>query len=309
MSGTRLLVVLLGGVSSLAWAAAAQGADLLLSPIPIAQEEYPLTAVSAVNGKWEFHAGAMSPGNATFRAAGSLSLPVGDRFGLQGDVMASLSSTGLTYGGALHAFTRDPSSYLAGVTAGVVVAPGARLGALGLEGELYLDQVSLEGWVGFAAIDYVDPLTPDATGLFAIGDIAYYPTEDWRVALGASSILGDNALRLSTEYLFRDLGAPLSLTADARAHASGAYSFTVGLKGYIGGNDDQKTLINRHRQDDPPNRALDLFSAASNVLGKTTTAPAPVDPEAACIAEHQQEIIDSEGACTTDGEWVLFSQT
>lgn len=304
MFSQRLLVVFLGSISSLAWAAAAQAADLLLSPIPVAQDAYPLSAVSAINGKWEVYGGAMSPGGATFRAAGSLSVPVGDRFGLQGDVMATLSGTGLTYATALHAFTRDPSSYLAGVTAGVVVAPGARLGALGLEGELYFDRISLEGWAGVAAIDYVDPLTADTTGFFGIAEVAYYPTDDWRIALGGSSILGDNALRLSTEYLFRDFGTPLSLTADARAHAGGAYSFMIGLKGYLGGNDEQKSLIDRHRQDDPPNRALDLFSAAGNVLNKTaTTTPTPTDPE---LLDCQNHINDgspyTNGVYQTDGE-------
>ena len=224
-----------------------------------------------------------------FRAAGSLSLPVGDRFGLQGDVMATLSGTGLTYGGALHAFTRDPSLYLAGITAGVVVAPGAKIGAIGPEGELYLDRISLEAWAGLAAIDYVNPATPDVTGLFGIGDVAFYPADDWRLALGAASILGDNSIHFGSEYLFRGFGTPLSLTGDARLHAGGAYTLTVGLKGYLGGNDDQKSLINRHRQDDPPNRALDLFGAAGNVLAKKTAATTtPCDPTSRVSARRTQ---------------------
>jgi len=76
---------------------------------------------------------------------------------------------------------------------------------------------------------------------------------------------------------------PLSLTGDARLHTSGGYSFTVGLKGYFGGTDDGKSLIDRQRQDDPPNRAIDLFTAAGNQLYQT--APPPVDPETACLAQ------------------------
>jgi hypothetical protein len=277
----RLLSVLLGTVSTLAWGAASHAADLMLSPIPVAEDDYPLNAVSAINGKWEFDAGAMSPGNATFRAAGVLSIPIGERFGLQADLIASMRNGSLAYSGVVHAFTRDPSLYLAGITAGVLFAPGSRLAAVGPEFELYLDRLSIEGWFGYAGIDYVDPLTPDTTGAFAFGEVAYYPTDDWRLDLGGSSVLGENSLTLGTEYLLRDFGTPLSLVADARAHTNGNYTFTIGLKGYIGGNDDNKSLIDRHRQDDPGTE--DLFAAAGDSLGKKPPATAPVDPEQACL--------------------------
>ena len=120
------------------------------------------------------------------------------------------SATGLAYGGALHAFSRDPSSYLLGVTAGVVVVPGASIGAVGAEGELYLDRISLEGWAGVAGLNYVDPAMTDKLGGFAIGDLAYYPTDDWRLTLGGSYVLGDLSIHGGTEYMFHNLGTPLS---------------------------------------------------------------------------------------------------
>jgi hypothetical protein len=88
-----------------------------------------------------------------------------------------------------------------------------------------------------------------------------------------------------TEYLFRGLGAPISAVADARYHASGNYTFTVGIKGYFGGNDDNKSLILRHRQDDPPDRAIDLFTAAGSQLFDKAPG-APTDPEAVCLAQN-----------------------
>ena len=279
----RLTLVLLGSISAYAFAATAQAADLILDPTPIVdQGGAMLPAVSGVNGKWEITPG-LADGGAEIRGAGSLSVPLGDRFGVQADIMGSWNSaTGYAYGGALHAFTRNPSSYLLGVTAGVVVVPGASIGALGVEGELYFDRLSLEGWAGIAGLNYVDPALLDKTGAFAIGDLAYYATDDWRLTLGGSYVLGDLSLHAGTEYMFHDLGTPLSFTADARLHNSGSYSLTVGLKGYFGGN-DSKSLIDRQRQDDPRDRGLDLFNAAGNQLYDTT----PTDPESLCILTQQ----------------------
>lgn len=287
MTLRRLYVVLLGSVGACAWQVAAASAADLMSPEPIVNQDVTLPAVSAVNGKWEFDGAYVSATGAGVRGAGSISVPVGDRFGIQGDASLQLATSGVNFGGALHAFTRDPSSYLAGVTAGIVVTPNASLAALGAEGELYMDRFSLEGWAGAASINYVDPALADQLGFFAIGDVAYYPLDDLRLALGGSDMLGDLSLHASGEYLFHDLGTPLSLTADARFHTSGDISVMFGLKGYFGGSDDSKSLIDRQRQDDPPNRALDLFSAGAGLLAKKASSSGGGTPT-----------INSEEACT-----------
>lgn len=273
LARTTIALCLAAGSTAPAWAA-----DLLL-PEPIEyQDDLLLPAVSGVNGKWELDAGLFNPGSAGFRAAGSLSVPLGERFGAQGDIMATWTGGGLYLAGAGHLFTRDPSQYLLGVAGGVVVAPGATLAALGLEGELYMDRWSLEGWAGIAAIDYAAALPPDVAGFFAIGDIAFYPTDDLRFTLGGSSILGDNALHLGAEYQLSNLDWPVSLTADARIHAAGGYAITAGLKGYLGG-EPGKSLIDRHRQDDPPNRALALYSASTTVINEQAPDDPPTDYE------------------------------
>lgn len=280
MSVRALSVILLGSMSACAWQAAV-AADLVLSdPGVIVDPNAQLPAVSGINGKWEFDPGLLT-GGGLVRAAGSLSVPLGDRFGVQGDMMGTWTSTnGFIYSGALHAFTRDPERYLAGLTGGIVVSPQATLAVIGPEAELYLDRVSLEGWAGFASLNYVDPALIDKTGVFAIGDLAFYPQDDWRLVVGGSYVLGDLSVHGGTEYLFRGLGAPISAVADARYHANGSYTFTVGIKGYFGGNDDNKSLILRHRQDDPPDRAIDLFTAAgSQLFDKAPTGPTYTDPE------------------------------
>lgn len=315
----RYAVVLLCSAGACLWTANANATDLLLLPEPMEDQDVALPAVSDVNGKWEFSAGALNPGGAGFRAAGSLSLPLGERFGAQADVMATLAGNGLFLGGAGHLFTRDPSQYLLGVTSGVVVAPGATLAALGLEGELYMDRWSIEAWGGLAAIDYKNPAMPDRVGLFGIGDLAYYPTDDLRVALGARHVLGDNALHLSAEYQLSDFAWPVSLTADARIYTTGNYVITAGLKGYLGPSSDSKSLIDRHRQDDPPNRALDLFASSVGILTATAAVvdkPDEEEPEeepiddpeyALCLENHEYTWpSDAEGWWNPDGDFGVW---
>jgi hypothetical protein len=279
----HLTAVLLATAAAISWQAA-QAADLIVTDPGTVVQDTQLPAVSGLNGKWEFDPGLLD-GGGLFHAAGSVSAPLGDRFGIQGDVVGAYSSAhGPVGGGALHVFTRDPSSYLAGITGGVVVSQNAKLGALGAEGELYLDRVSIEGWAGVAGLDFVDPVLADKVGFFGIGDVAFYPTDDFRLQLGGSDVLGDLSVHGGAEYLFHDLGAPVSLTADVRVHTNGSYAATIGLKGYFGGNDDGKTLIDRQRQDDPPNRSLDLFTAVGSQLYAKTTATQSADPETACLA-------------------------
>jgi hypothetical protein len=280
MSSIRTLAVLLLGTAGACSWQVAHAADLIMNPGVIVQPDTELPAVSGINGKWEFDPGFLS-GGGLVRGAGSISIPLGDRFGLQADGMGTWTSNhGLVVAGAVHAFTRDPSRYLAGVTAGFVVSSEATLAVIGGEGELYLDQFSLEGWAGLANLNYVNPALLDKTGLFAIGDAAYYATPDLRFAVGGSYVLGDLSVHASTEYMFHGLGMPLSVTGDARLHNNGSATFTIGLKGYFGGNDDGKSLIDRHRQDDPPDRAIDLFTAAgSQIFDKApgATGPSPGD--------------------------------
>ena len=287
MSPARALtLVLLGTAGACAWQAAALAADL--GPGVVVQQGTELPAVSGLNGKWEFDPGILTGGGAV-RAAGSISAPLGDRIGVQGDAFGSYGSNGLAYGGAGHIFTRDPKSYLLGVTAAFVNVPGASIGAVGVEGEFYLDQFSLEGWAGLAGLNYVDPAMLDKTGAFAMGDIGYYATPDFKLAVGGTYVLGDLALHAGAEYLFHDFGMPLAVTGDARLHTDGNYSLMVGLKGYFGG-DDGKSLIDRQRQDDPDNKALDLFGAAGDQLyaqadtGPVTHPPGYYTTQIACEA-------------------------
>lgn len=246
-------------------------------------------AVSGVNGKIEVSGGGVSsPASGAYRIGGSIAAPLGDSFGIQGDL--SLQNYGALAGaGALHLFTRDPDLYLAGVAAGVVRSNTATLSAIGVEGELYLGQVSVEAWAGVANLDYDALSAVDKSGFFALADIGWYATDDLRLSIGASSVLGYEALNIGAEYQVTSFSTPFSLTADARFGEDGNVTAMAGLKFYFG---EQKSLIDRHRQDDPRDRGLDLFAAAGSQVTDTgvpatNRTPVPSDFEddpAGCVA-------------------------
>jgi hypothetical protein len=172
---------------------------------------------------------------------------------------------------------------------------------IGVEGEVYLDRVSLEAWAGVGGLNYDDPLLADLTGVFIFADAGYYVTDDIRVTAGVSHLLGENSLHLGAEYLMRDFSVPVSLTADLRVTHTGAYSIMGGIKGYFGGNDSGKSLIGRHREDDPWNRALSLFTAAGSLLyaKATPTVPSVEYDEEGCIIG-VTEWVDGEGCLPID---------
>ena len=236
-----------------------------------------LPAVSAPNGKIEFDAGALTLPSAAFmaRAAGTLTLPLGDRFGLQVDLTGA-SAPGFTTSAALHVFTRDPASYLIGGTLGIVRTPGATVFAAGPEGELYLDRWTLEAWAGLAIVHPASG--PARSGAFAMAEAGYYATKNWRLSLGVSSLDGYNSVQFGTEYLFDGFDLPLAATTEMRVGQDGAILGTIGLKAYIGA--PSKSLIRRHREDDPSDRSTSLYAAASaNTLGASKSvggaAPGP----------------------------------
>jgi hypothetical protein len=105
-----------------------------------------------------------------------------------------------------------------------------------------------------------------------MADLAYYPTDDARFSLGVSSLDGYNSLQLGGEYLLEQFDAPVSLTAETRIGQDGAWRLTGGIRLYIG--PERKSLIRRHREDDPSDRSAALAIAA-NGKATGTQAAAP----------------------------------
>ena len=213
----------------------------LINQAPVAQAadvlNEPVCAVSGVNGKVQGIGGYSEnndeDGDALISGLGSLSIPLGCDFGFQGDVgvIDELGRTG--YGGAAHLFTRDPESYLFGVTGGYFDAGGTEVWAVGPEAELYFGQFSLEGWGGYVDID-------SHSDGFAFVDAAFYPTDNLRLSVGGNIIGDQEFVRAGLEYQFAD-----SMTASlgTKFGEDDYVAVTAGLSFYFGGGD--KSLMQR----------------------------------------------------------------
>lgn len=244
-------VALTGTVVITAFGGTAFAADVVVEPDCT-------PAVSAINGKIEGAGGYAEKedekGDFAWEAGGSLSFPLGCLFGFQADIGVSDKIDNTQYGAIGHLFIRDPETYLFGVTGGAIDGDDATLYAVGPEAEFYLGNLSLEAWGGYLNIDPEEGDGKD-TG-FVIGDAAYYLTDDFRVSVGGKIVDNYEALRAGFEYQFG--GMPLALYSKAEYGDNEFFSILGGLKFYFGGED--KSLIRRHREDDPRNRTLDLFT-------------------------------------------------
>ena len=269
--------------SSYKAAAAAAGLIVALVPMQVNAADVgggSTSAVSGPNGKIEFSGGFGEidsfDDDAVFRGGAAFSIPLGELFGLQADIAAVDQFDDTTVGGTLHLFMRDPSTYLLGVAGGAGFGDDANLFYVGPEAEFYMGNVSLELWGGYLNVDEDGSSSDDE--MFGFADIAFYATDDFRIALGASSIANFESARLSVEWQMGEIGMPLSLNADLRAGEDDYLSGTVGFTFYFGGED--KSLIRRHREDDPRIRTLDLFRAAGNApdIGQCPVGEQDVDP-------------------------------
>jgi hypothetical protein len=235
-----------------------------------------VSAVSALNGKVEGAGGYADidteKGGFAWEAGGSLSLPLGCLLGFQADIGASDKLDDTQYGAIGHLFIRDPQTYLFGVTGGAVDGDDTKLYAVGPEAEIYLGNLSLEAWGGYLNIDADDGGGKESG--FIIGDVAYYPTDDLRLSVGGKVVDDEQGLRAGFEYQIG--GTPMSVYSKADYGDDDFFSILGGLRFYFGGED--KSLIRRHREDDPRNRTLDLITQGDPGNGQPnggSTAPPP----------------------------------
>lgn len=219
-------------------------------------------AVSTVNGKVQGAGGYADVkddnGGFAWEALGSLSFPLGCMFGVQLDAGVRDQIDDTQFGGIAHLFMRDPESYLIGVTGGVLESDDVTLIPVGPEVELYLGNFSLEAWGGYLNIDGEDDNKDSG---FVIADAAFYLSDDFRVSIGGKIVDTYEGLRAGFEYQFS--GSPMSLYGKAEYGDEDYLKVVGGLKFYFGGED--KSLIRRHREDDPDNKALEVFAPG---LGK-----------------------------------------
>ncbi len=200
-------------------------------------------AVSAINGKAAIGGGAFDD-NAFGFAEGSFTTPLSQNFGFQADGLVGLADDGELYGAAGHLFWRDPSVALLGLYGGVTHVDISRdftQYVLAGEGEFYMGQVSIETLIGYGTGERIDD------DVVALGNIAFYATDDFRIFGGARYLAEDLHGAAGTEIQFSQ-GSGGAFFAEGRYHDSDRWQAFAGIRFYFGG---PKSLIRRHREDDP----------------------------------------------------------
>lgn len=238
-------------------------------------------AVDGPNGKVSGFGGSAA-GKGLAGGTGSFALPLGCEFGVQIDgTAASLDHRflGVISG---HAFWRDPSKALFGLYGSYAYwnqVGGIRVGHIGPEGELYLGNWTLQGIAGVefgnTASGLVGgvPTTYDmTTRFFDQVNLAYYLQDDFKIYTGHRYLNGKNALALGGEYgIALKNGVMLAPFAEARLGEGQYRGLWGGLKFYFG--QKNKTLIRRHREDDPPDYGTDfaIGAAGAGVANPSST--------------------------------------
>jgi len=214
-------------------------------------------AVSGPNGKLSIEGGQYDDGD-SFLALGSYTLPVGSSLGFQADGAVGTIDGKVLGGGGAHLFTRDPSSYLLGVYGSFHSWDSIDIWRAAGEFEFYFGKVSLTGLAGYEGIDFpsttagLPVLNADDDHFFGRADFAYYLTDDFKISGGYRYVSEASLGTASAEYLFRDAGVPMSIFAKGDWGEEQYNRITGGLKVYFGANPN-KTLIKRHRTEDPQN--------------------------------------------------------
>jgi len=188
-----------------------------------------------------------------------------------------VAAAGLTGSAAFHAFSRDPQSYLIGGTLGVVWTPGSLVVAAGPEAELYFDRWTIEAWAG-ASVAMPSGGGPTRYAPMVMANLGYYLTDNARVTMGVSTLDSYGAVQLGGEYLLESFDMPVAVTAESRVGQDGAWRVTLGVRGYF--SPEAKSLIGRHREDDPSDRGAALYTAAGGKTlgGGRSAAPDASDP-------------------------------
>lgn len=243
----------------------------MLSATP-ATAQQPVSAVDGPSGKLMVIHGGLGDSRWT-GLEGAVTLPLGQRFGLQLDGAAGgldgVLGNSAFYGTGAHLFWRDPSTGMIGLEAGFArldARGGINTYSLGLEAERYWDSITLGGVIGLtdASGETFSPTIAHdlSTQLVAGASLTWYPDDNLALTV-AGAVAGGQALAsIGAEWSPASANAMQpSLFARAALHEGGDVTALAGLSLYFGGK--PKPLIRRHREDDP---------AIGNVMSNGTKA-------------------------------------
>jgi hypothetical protein len=235
------------------------------------------SAVDGINGKVNGFGGRLA-NRSFYGSTGALSIPLGGWWGAQIDGAVGDFDRRTFAGVAGHLFWRDPGQALFGAYAGYMHwdrFSGVHVTQVAAEGEYYWQRWTLQGIVGAEFGNSVSSTTGSTSttapvgatpGVFATStftesykvksrffdqiNLKYYLTANWGAYVGHRYLGGKNALALGTEYAL-PLGQHMmgSAFVEGRVGEGEFHGVWGGVRFYFGGTD--KTLVARHRQDDP----------------------------------------------------------
>lgn len=224
-----------------------------------------LPAVSGTNWKLGVAGGFIDLENndteERVHAEGSVSIPLSFSTGLQIDGLIGDVAGDLTGGVGGHVFYRDPTYVLLGAYAGYSAIESNDIVRFGPEAAFYLNNVTLEGTIGWEDSD------SDGDEVYAYANAAFYPTDDLKAYVGWRRSLGRDAAAAGFEWLTGHqlgFGAPASLYAEGQIGDDDHSTLWAGLRFYFGGPD--KSLIRRHREDDPTDPTPGLSQLAGQCV-------------------------------------------
>jgi len=221
-----------------------------------------MPAVDGINGKIAGYGGGENGSNGFYGTMGSLSVPLAQQWGLQldGD-LGSNSGIGF-HSGAAHLFWRDPSIALFGAYVSYSHDNGFNDAVLGhisentvrfaAEGEYYLNRWTVRGLAGVETVRINSgvPLPSVPNRFFDDVSVAYYVTDNFELSAGHMYTFDTHFLTLRAEHGFALGGGRMaSLFAQGWVGEGGNNGALAGLRIYFGQHD--KSLMDRHRQDDP----------------------------------------------------------
>lgn len=255
-------------------------------------------AVSEINGKIDFgylHFNAETPaanimddGHA-YAVQGALSLPLGHKFGLQidagvmsGDFDALIGDYSVDGRGiGAHLFWRDPGVGLLGAYAhyadydlGNPINDEITNLRYGVEAEAYLGQVTLRG---FAGMDKLDIGAFGDDHFFAgTAEVQFYATDNLVLSAGVERSFETTAFTIGVEAMADLGGISPTLYADA-SFSDDNRTVMAGLRFYFGSG--SKSLIRRHREDDPEIGIFSNFASLGSCLNGLNPGPPVPNPE------------------------------
>jgi len=258
------------------WIVYVTAVSLFIGKIAVAGSSGSKPAVSDINAKVSAGCGDLDAASAVFGTA-SVTIPVTHSFGFAADVLGGDYSADSLWGVGGNLFWRNPNKGLVGIIGSDVQVGSAKVWRTGVAGESYLGQFSVIGDIGYQAGDMAKH------SMFSDLGCKWYAYDNLALGVGGAYSGKDIAGVASIEYMPAQGFVPgLAFFLNGSIGESDYSSVIVGIRYYFG--KENKTLKQRHREDDPENGALNglFFGSQAGFANKP-------EPIVATIEEDEEE--------------------